>query len=863
MTALTKLTLTCPVRGQLKATSKSKDGLTPSEEFQRVQAIRHLIRKGYPTENFLVEPVIKRFGNSGRNSFRSDFAVLDVPIQSVDTGNIDDVLAHALVLCEVKRQNKDSDYVKKTQVEPLLDFAKKDNCIALYWDDVEQRVFWEERSNAVRETREGPLSFLPSFGAKVTTKEITFDDTKTTESLTNIFGRIEDILHQSSFDAEQRYPIILQLLLAKIFDEHAFEGRPQKPLAIQDFSSLGTSPDIALQKFNKVLDKAVSFYGTHLPNPISKEIPIPGNTLLDILKILAPVRIIHSRRSVIQSFYMKFAKDLYRWDLAQYFTPTQATDFIVQIANPQFGEHVADPACGSADFLVAAFRIGREFNHGYADNVWGVDNSSNAVQVAVLNMLLNGDGKTNISKADSLSTANDRSSRYDILLCNPPFGTRIIETRSNVLKTYELAREWKLEDDKYKATSKVLSSAQTGILFAEVCVKECKPGGRIGIILPNGYLGNRSFTYRVFREWLLRNVKIAAIVSFPRFTFKSSGADVSASVLFAEKRHKPLEKVQEEEFYFAVEMIENLGWEAGNKRAETIYRRNQNDGSFIIDENGDLIIDSDFPASLERIRSSEASNFFEWLRDGQEISQEAASESWSVPINVVYGDPDLTLDPKRYCKKVLLLRDRIKEADYFLLGDVVDFIPEKINSKGLRQKKRQELIYRYVQLDDMGCGEYSFADYRGWQLPDRAKHFAESGDLYFGSIWGSVAKWCFIGDDGKDIVVTNGCHRCRIKQGHEEKLIDIVAFLVSEAWAVQMRSYARGSDGLAEITVDDAKQVIIPVIESQEVRDQLSEYITDLKQGRTTIRNAVTKLISKGYISDLDLDKRPSHIVLV
>lgn len=125
MTALTKLTLTCPVRGQLKATSKSKDGLKPSEEFHRVQAIRHLIQKGYPAENFLIEPVIKRFGNSGRNSFRGDFVVLDAPIQVVDTGNIDDVLSHALVLCEVKRENRDSDYVKRTQVKPLLDFAKK------------------------------------------------------------------------------------------------------------------------------------------------------------------------------------------------------------------------------------------------------------------------------------------------------------------------------------------------------------------------------------------------------------------------------------------------------------------------------------------------------------------------------------------------------------------------------------------------------------------------------------------------------------------------------------------------------------------------------------------------------------------
>ena len=70
--------------------------------------------------------------------------------------------------------------------------------------------------------------------------------------------------------------------------------------------------------------------------------------------------------------------------------------------NPQFGEHIADPACGSADFLVAAFRIGRKYNPGFADCIWGVDNSTNAVQVAVLNMVLNGDEKTNIKKDDSL-----------------------------------------------------------------------------------------------------------------------------------------------------------------------------------------------------------------------------------------------------------------------------------------------------------------------------------------------------------------------------------------------------------------------------------------------------------------------------
>lgn len=140
----TKLLLTCPVRGVLKATSKSKDGLTPTEEYYRVEALKYLINKGYPVENIKVEPIVKKFGNGGRNSFRSDFAVLDVPVSSLKN-DIDELLEHTILLCEVKRDNSLASYVKSTQVEPMLDFAKLDKCIGLYWDNVEQRVFGKKK----------------------------------------------------------------------------------------------------------------------------------------------------------------------------------------------------------------------------------------------------------------------------------------------------------------------------------------------------------------------------------------------------------------------------------------------------------------------------------------------------------------------------------------------------------------------------------------------------------------------------------------------------------------------------------------------------------------------------------------------
>lgn len=856
------LQIVCPVRGQLTVNKRSKDGLSATEEFYRVEAIKYLISKGYPKEHFWIEPIIKRFGNSGRNSFRSDFAVLDVQASSIGTNDPDLILDHALLICEVKRDNTKQEYVKETQVKPMLDFAKRQDTIGLYWDNIERRIFWMEYNEGVKEIKEGPLSFIPKFGLTVKTKPLTFSTIEPTESLIDIFSRIEDILHQASFSPEKRYEIILQLLLTKIFDEHAYEARPDMPLEIQDYRSLGTSAEITLKKVSDVIKRAVSFYGKHLPNKISDRLLISVDTLYEVLQILAPVKIIHSKRDVVQTFYMKFAKDLYKWDMAQYFTPTTVTDFLVDVVNPQFGEHIADPACGSADFLVAAFRIARKYNPGYADCIWGIDNSSNAVQVAVLNMLLNGDGKTNIIKDDSLANAEKYLDRYDVLTCNPPFGSKIVETRSRVLRNYDLGYVWdRIDATTYKKTDTLLDKQETGILFIELCVKICKPGGRIAIILPNGYLGNRSPKYRVVREWILKHTRVAAIISLPRFTFKSSGADVSASVLYLEKREEPLNEYSEDTSYrFAVELIEKVGWNAGDKRAEVTYKRDKRDGSLIIDKDGMPVIDCDFEAASTRIASSDAATYFEWLKTGKKTDNDAPG--WSVPISIVCEDEDLTFDPKRYGKKVMVLRNELSNKNHVRLGDIVDFIPERTSSSGEKCVINKSESYQYVEIQKIGYGDYYSEEMMGWELPSRAKHFAEMGDIFFGSIWGSAVKWFITPKDAGNVVVTNGCFRCHMKQDKKEYLPDLLAYLNSEGWAVQMRSIARGSDGLAEICESDAANILIPCL-SKENREELVPYVDRLLEGSMTINARVKQMLQNNELDYNEPQKRPSHIVLV
>lgn len=372
-------------------------------------------------------------------------------------------------------------------------------------------------------------------------------------------------------------------------------------------------------------------------------------------------------------------------------------------------------------------------------------------------------------------------------------------------------------------------------------------------MLKNLPLSRRSRRYR----------PVLAISPDPRFTFKTSGADVSASIVYLEKRKIPLSSPTDDDKYsFAVELIEKVGWNLGDKKAAPIYCRNQSDGSFIVGSDGELALDADFDAAIASIRNSSGASDFPWLNGGIPSSSMKPSIGWSMPIASVINDIDLTLDPKRYSKKFNDVRAQIAAGPYSLLGDLITFIPEKTSTTGKRVRKDPERVYRHIELASVGQGDATPAAVRGWELPDRAKHFAEPGDIYVAGIWSSVGKWFLTPDSCDDVVVTNGCHRMRLKPGKEDFLPDLLAFFCTEAYRVQMRALARGSDGLAEITQDDAALISIPVL-SAVARSELMVSVNLLKAGRLAISAHVDALISSGGIDYPQTGKRPSHVALV
>jgi type I restriction enzyme M protein len=852
------LTLVCPVRGRLKAKSRGADGLKPSEEKLRVEAIRHLLACGCPKENLYIEAVIKRSGG-GRASVRADLVGLDVPVASIPH-DVESILAHARVLVEVKRDNARSAAAESHQVKPMLDFAPRADCVALYWDDVEQRVYWYTKRGRRRRLCQGPLADLPGFGRHPGARPLTFNTIGEGKSLLAIFGRIEDILHAASIGPGKRFNIMLQLLLAKLYDEHQNEGAPDSPLIIQDFSALDVAPSIALSVTNKLLKRAVESYKGFLPEPpepVADSLPVSGQTLLEVMRVLAPAKIVSMRQSVIQDFYMYFAKHIYKWDLAQYFTPASVSEFIVEVLNPRLGEHVRDPACGGADFLTSAFRRGN--SRGWADYgscVRGSDVSPEAIQVAALNMILNGGGETSIHQEDSLRAITKHAESCAVVICNPPFGTRIVECDPATLANFDLGHEWRAGETRRLEMTAVLAGKQeSGILFAEACVRLLRPGGRFALVVPNGYLGNRSPRYGVLREWLLRKCRFAAIVGLPRFTFKGCGADVSASVIFCEKRVEPLrDSAESEEYELSVEVVDRVGWNVGDKRGDVLYRRDPEDGTYLLNEDDDLILDSDFGETLARIRASGATAFFPWLAEGSPGT--GGSPGWTVSIKDLMAEEHHTLDPKRNSRKMAELRRDIKAAPHFRLGDIVSFVSERLTPAA-------GTIYRYVEIADVGVGTCRWRALRGWELPSRARHGAEPGDIFVGSIWSSVRKWFLAGGPCSDLVVTNGLHRLRLRPGEEDLLLDLGVGLCSEAYATQMRGFARGSDGLAEVAVADLAEIILPRITDDALRGELGPFVDQLVQGFTSLEAKVSALTNEKRLAIPVPPARPDHTSII
>jgi type I restriction enzyme M protein len=218
----------------------------------------------------------------------------------------------------------------------------------------------------------------------------------------------------------------------------------------------------------------------------------------------------------------------------QFFTPRSVTNLLVKALNPKPRETILDPACGAGGFLssVCAHLEKQSIKpYNVAKNLYGIDKDNYLAQLAKVHIALLTGCHPTIINGDSITLQNGKKGireylpqhGVDVILTNPPFGVRIVSGSPDVLKTFDLARKWSKNPQTgvLGPSDKVQSNVPPQVLFVERCLSLLKPGGRLGMVLPESILSNKS--YRNVVEYLLKYADIHAVMGMPEALFKTSG----------------------------------------------------------------------------------------------------------------------------------------------------------------------------------------------------------------------------------------------------------------------------------------------------------------------------------------------------
>lgn len=193
--------------------------------------------------------------------------------------------------------------------------------------------------------------------------------------------------------------------------------------------------------------------------------------------------------------------------------------------------------------------------------IYGTDAEPRSARTAKMNMFMQGDGHSGVHHHDGLLDINGiYKNRFDVILTNPPFGSRLY--RSMIVKEEELQPEAVYEEkykmpyvkshqadlEKYHQIKSKSNNGEVSILdfyeitkyssltevaFMERCLNLLQKGGRMGAVLPEGFLNGAEL--EKVREYLVGRAKILLIVSIPQEVFVSAGASVKSSLVFLKK----------------------------------------------------------------------------------------------------------------------------------------------------------------------------------------------------------------------------------------------------------------------------------------------------------------------------------------
>ena len=272
--------------------------------------------------------------------------------------------------------------------------------------------------------------------------------------------------------------------------------------------------------------------------------------------------ITESERDVIWDAFEVFVSKALKWEEWQFFTPRNVIKMMVDIIDPQCDEKIIDPSCWTGWFLIESLKYVRwQIEKKWNQKWWKswfikeekertasvyfrwIDKDSFVAKVTKAYMAIIWDGRWWVFCENSLedpkkewsNKCNDMIQlwQFDVLLTNPPFGSKIPVSGEQILKQYEFWYKWKKDSEwRREKTNKLKDKEAPQILFIERCLALLKEWWRMWIVLPDGIYGNDNYGY--IRQYLLEHTKILGIIDVPSETFQPN-TSAKTTILFLRK----------------------------------------------------------------------------------------------------------------------------------------------------------------------------------------------------------------------------------------------------------------------------------------------------------------------------------------
>jgi type I restriction enzyme M protein len=603
--------------GKIKCIVTGKIRNNTPEEKVRQEVARSLLEEyHYDKKNMDVEFVIEM----GRAKKKADIVIFDDGRTTHTQENVNIIIETKKE--DIKPSNKENGI---GQLESYL--AASPNAKFGLWIGSERIAIQILEKKGKRETVQ--ISDIPPSGEFLTPKP-TRGSLVPATNLKYVLKRIHNYIYANQgLQKDKAFEELLKLIFIKVYDE-------QYNSSLQFYFLPGEETPQVRERLLKVFENVKKRF-CYIFNG-EETIELNDKILAYSVSELQRFSLVETDTDVKGEAYEEIVGPNLRGDRGEFFTPRNVCKMVIDMLLYLFPEkeltnpgaiNILDPAVGTGGFLIAAihkikksladegFKYDklRDLTKEIAEtNFFGIDFNPFLAKVSQMNMVMNGDGSANITHANSLEHPSSWSddvlnklfnkeikeyrginnfrnylrklekpedidhvlSKFDVVVTNPPFGTKALIDDSEILCQYEI-------------TNFETSSSRTSLppeqLFLERCLQFLKHGGVLGIVLPNSILSNPGLSW--LRKWILEKSSIISSIELATETFEPYTGTQTSILILKKKRKNEARK----DYDIFMSIPEKVGHD---RRGNPIFKTTL-DGKIEIDSTGKPIIDDHLP----------------------------------------------------------------------------------------------------------------------------------------------------------------------------------------------------------------------------------------------------------------------------